>query len=160
MPKTTNVRVKIAAVTYDLLEDGTDGEANDPIEYTTDGRLTEGEDGRMELSYEESAELGMDNSTTTLLFNTSNPRFINMSRSGGSTAGLCFNPDIPRQPCALSTQGLSLEFVINTRRVENTVSHQGGKIELDYTIEFHACVTERNKFRIDVTPKPTEAQRA
>jgi len=159
MPKITDVRVKIAAVTYDLLDDGTDGEANDPIEYTTDGRLTE-EDGRMELSYEESAELGMDDSITTLIFHSSNPKFINMSRSGGSTAGLCFNPDVPRQPCALSTQGLSLEFVINTRRVENTVSHLGGKIELDYTIEFHGCVTERNQFRIDVTPKPTEGQRA
>lgn len=153
MSKNTEVRVKISAVTYDLLEDGSDGEANDPIEYTTDGLLKE-QDGRMELSYEESAELGMDNSTTTLLFHSSNPGFINMSRSGGSTAGLCFNPDVPRQPCALSTQGLSLEFVINTRHVENTVSHEGGKIELDYTIEFHGCVTERNRFRIDVTPRP------
>ncbi len=156
MPKTTNMRLKIRAVTYDLLDDGSDGEANDPIEYTTDGRLWE-ENGRMELSYEESAELGMDDSTTTLLFNTSNPRFINMSRSGGATAGLVFNPDVPRQPCALSAQGLSLEFAIHTRHVSNTVSHEGGSIELDYLIEFHGCTTERNRFRIDVTPSPTRA---
>ena len=151
MPKTTNMRLKIRAVTYDLLEDGTDGEANDPIEYTTDGRLFE-EDGRMELSYEESSELGMDESTTTLLFNSADPRFINMSRSGGATAGLVFNPEVPRQSGALSAQGLSLEFVIYTRHVSNTVTHEGGSIELDYLIEFHGCVTERNRFRIDVTP--------
>lgn len=156
MPKTTDVRVKISAATYDLLEDGSDGEANDPIEYATDGRLYE-EDGQMTLSYEESAELGMDDSTTTLLFNTSNPRFINMSRSGKSTAGLVFNPEVRRQPCALSSQGLSLEFVIGTRHVNNTVTHEGGFIELDYTIEFHGCITERNQFRIDVIPRSAEA---
>ena len=111
----------------------------------------------MELSYEESAELGMDNSTTTLLFSSDDPRFINMSRSGGATAGLVFNPEVPRQNCALSAQGLSLEFVIYTRHVSNTVTHEGGSIELDYLIEFHGCTTERNRFRIDVTPTDKKA---
>ena len=148
------VRVKIKSQTIDLLdEDAPVPELAGTVEYSTDGRLTlEGE--RVSIIYDEPAELGMGASTTSLIFDRTKPGFINIARSGGVTAGLTFDSEVRRQNCAVNAGVAGLEFCVCTRSVKNGVTpEKGGKIELDYLIEFRGVKTERNLFRMDVTPR-------
>ena len=145
------VRVSIRSQTIDLLDGhGPSSEKPEVIEYSTDGRLALDGD-TVRITYDEPSALGMDESTTSLFFDRTRPGLINMSRSGGTTAGLTFDPVVRRQNCALNSAGLGIEFCVFTRKVENKVTPEdGGRIELDYLIEFRGIKTERNLFSIDV----------
>ena len=148
-----SVRVSIRSQTIDLLEpDAPVPEEADVIEYSTDGRLVlEGE--RVRITYDEPEGLGMGESTTSLIFDREKPELINMSRSGSVTAGLTFDPEVRRQNCAVNAGVAGLEFCVCTRSVKNgVVPGAGGQIELDYLIEFRGVKTERNIFRMNVTP--------
>ena len=156
----TPVRVSIKSQTIDLLKDDAPApEDAGVIEYSTDGRLVL-EGGRVRITYDEPTGLGMDDSTTSLIFDRDKPGFINMARSGGVTAGLTFDAEVPRQNCAVNAGVAGLEFCVCTRSVKNCVTPEnGGKIELDYLIEFRGVKTERNIFRMKVTPTPESGAR-
>ena len=156
----TPVRVSIKSQTIDLLKDDAPApEDAGVIEYSTDGRLVL-EGGWVRITYDEPTGLGMDDSTTSLIFDRDKPEFINMARSGGVTAGLTFDAEVPRQNCAVNAGVAGLEFCVCTRSVKNCVTPEnGGKIELDYLIEFRGVKTERNIFRMKVTPAPESGAR-
>ncbi|MBQ7161176.1 MAG: DUF1934 domain-containing protein [Clostridia bacterium] len=152
--------MSIKSQTIDLLKDDAPApEDAGVIEYSTDGRLVL-EGGRVRITYDEPTGLGMDDSTTSLIFDRDKPGFINMARSGGVTAGLTFDAEVPRQNCAVNAGVAGLEFCVCTRSVKNCVTPEnGGKIELDYLIEFRGVKTERNIFRMKVTPAPESGAR-
>ena len=144
-------RIRLKAKTVSLIAGDGEDDAGE-IEYSTCARLTF--DGKViSLSYEESADLGFENSVTTLLFEAARPEMISMVRTGTDTASLIFDPATFRQTCAVNTTGMHIEFVIYTRRAVNTVTLDApGVIDLDYVIEIHGVKTERNLFRLEVTP--------
>ena len=158
------VRVSIKSRTVDLLdENAVDIESADVIEYSTDGdMILEGE--QVLISYGEPKGLGMDDTVTSVIFDRSNPEYINVARSGGVGTALVFDPAVKRRNCALNTAGAGIEFSILTRSVSNCVTPEsGGDIELDYLIEFHGIKTERNKFSMKVTPddhRPDRSKRS
>ena len=153
-----NVRVSIRSQTIDLLKtDAPVPEDAGVIEYSTDGRLVQ-EDGLVRITYDEPGGLGMGDSTTSLIFDRNCPELINMSRCGSVSAGMTFDPKVRRQNCAVNAGVAGLEFCVCTRSVKNGVTPDaGGRIELDYLIEFHGIKAERNIFHMDVKPVPPAA---
>ena len=151
--KAKGARVYIKSRTIDLLDENAGSVSPDSddnlIEYSTDGFLTVDGD-TVRIAYEELEELGMKDAITTLMFDRRTPGYINMVRSGPVTAGLVFDSGVRRQNCALSAAGMAFQFCIHTRKVENTVTEKGGRIDLDYLLEFHGVKTERTRFHMDV----------
>lgn len=122
---------------------------DDIIEYSTDGMIRE--NGKnLELSYEESVEMGMENTMTTLVFKKDEPNTVNMVRTGENSAGLIFSDMEKRQPCSYNVGGYSFNFCIYTRSIENLVTMEGGILKLDYVIEVQGTKTQRNRFEIRV----------
>ena len=154
-----SVRVSIKSQTIDLLNDGESApDEAGFIEYSTDGRLVQ-EDGLVRITYDEPTGLGMGDSTTSLIFDRARPELINMSRCGSVSAGMTFDPEVRRQNCAVNAGVAGLEFCVCTRSVKNGVTPGvGGKIELDYLIEFHGIKAERNIFSMDVKPAAPSAE--
>ena len=148
-----SVRVSIKSQTIDLIDpEENPSDSGDVIQYFTDGWMI-ADGNRVRITYDEPEGLGMGESTTSLFFDRARPELINMTRSGAVTSGLTFDPEVRRQPCAINAGVAGLEFCVCTRTVKNgVVPGEGGKIELDYTIEFRGVKTERNIFRMNVTP--------
>ena len=154
------VRVKIYSRITDLTaihiaekmlgeEGAIEAAEDDIIEYSADGFIND-KGNVLELSYEESADMGMENTKTTLIFKKDEPNTVNMVRTGENAAGLIFSDKEKRQPCAYNVGGYSFNFCIYTRSISNTVTTEGGAIKLDYVIEVQGTKTQRNRFEIKV----------
>lgn len=157
---TKKFRVKIKSMMYDLtvFNIGFDMSAyktptesrddEDVIEYSTDATMTQDGD-IIRIFYAESSEMGMGNTTTSLIFSIKEPNILNMLRTGENTAGLVFNDKEKRQPCAYSVGNYAMEFCVCTRSIENYITAEGGWLELDYTIEIGGVKTQRTLFRME-----------
>ncbi|MBE6686914.1 MAG: DUF1934 domain-containing protein [Ruminococcaceae bacterium] len=126
-----------------------DAAEDDIIEYSTDGVITERGD-TVELSYEESVDMGMENTRTALVFKKQEPNTLTMARTGENSAGLIFSDTEKRQPCSYNVGGYAFNFCIYTRRIENKITLEGGTLNLDYVIEVQGVKTQRNRFEIKV----------
>jgi Uncharacterized protein conserved in bacteria len=165
-PDGVPVRLSIRSQIRDLAPDGDDspmtpvrlGEGiSDPeadvevIEYKTDGMLSD--DGEnVTISYDESEELGFEQSSTTLSFSRGLPGTVTMIRSGGGATACRFSETERRQHCVYNTGIMPIELIINTHSVQNTFTGSSGRISLDYSIELRGMTTERNKLQVDVRP--------
>ena len=147
-----DIRVIINSQMINLLEAESENGV-EKTEYINDGVITD--NGKtIELTYAESVDMGFDAQTyTTLLFDKQFPKRVNMTRTGSNTAGLCFDPDVKRQMCALSVGDMSMEFCIQTNMLKNFMTLQGGAIDLDYILEFHGCRTQRTILHIEACRK-------
>ncbi|MBQ7499465.1 MAG: DUF1934 domain-containing protein [Clostridia bacterium] len=142
------LRIRSAKVDYDEIE-----AEQEKIEYSCVGTLCEDGD-LIELSYEEPEDTGMEDSVTTLFFKKSQRSILNIRRTGDLPTGLIFDSEKRRQICGYEYGGVPLEFCIDTRSISNTVTYDGGKVELDYLVEFAGELTQHNKLGIEVRPAP------
>lgn len=127
-------------------------DAEQVIEYSTDGTLSETEDTVI-LRYEEASETGIDNTFTTLVFPKDQPNFLNMGRSGEYKASIVFNDKVRRQPCVYNVCGHTMEFCITTRHIDNKLTLEGGSIDVDYIIEMNGMNAQRTRFSANVVPR-------
>lgn len=154
------VRVKILSRITDLtarnmaqkilgVEKDYDESDDDVIEYSTDGIIKENEKN-IELRYEECADMGMENTVTTLIFPKDSPNEMHMVRTGENSAGLIFSDKVKRQPCSYNIGGMPFDFCIYTRSIDNGITLDGGVMKLDYVIEMRGVKTQRTRFTVKV----------
>lgn len=124
---------------------------NEKIAYAVEGEFLS-EDGKTVIRYCEPSEMGCENAVTSLMFDPSDRNVLTMIRSGDMTAALRFDLQDRRQLCSYETPFMPIEFTVNTRRVENTVTDEGGIILLDYFLEIRGVNTERTRMKIEVQP--------
>lgn len=124
---------------------------DDIIELTTEGILLE-HDNQIEIVYEETEEMGMEDSRTALLLDKDNPRFVSMARSGKNAASFIFDAENRRQQCMYQTEFFPIELCICTNSVYAHAENLSGKISLDYTIEVRGVKTERNMMVVEFAP--------
>ena len=155
-----NVRIKIRSVLSDLAafdmcarmmgeEQAVEVAEDEVIEMSTDATIRD--DGKnIELKYKESEEMGMPNTTTSLIFTKDDPKKLNMVRTGENTAGFVFSDKQKRQRCAYNVAGFPMELCVCTRSIDNRVTMTGGTLDLDYVIEVQGVKTQRNRFSVKV----------
>lgn len=120
------------------------------VEIVSEGRLTE-EDGRLTVSYDETELTGMAGSTTTLSFDESDPEIVSMMRFGSVSTTLIFEMG-KRYLTAYQTEVFPFEICTYTRKVENTLTKDGGVISLDYFVELRGATAEHTVFTCEVRP--------
>ena len=155
-----NVRIKIKSIISDLAafdmcakvigeEKAVEAAEDEVIEMTTDAILRD--DGKnIELRYKESEEMGMPNTTTSLIFPKADPNQLSMVRTGENTAAFSFSDTLKRQRCSYNVAGFVMELCVCTRSIKNLIGMDGGTLELDYTIEVQGVKTQRNRFSVRV----------
>ena len=177
------VTVKIWSTIYHLLPDdgddstpavfiGTDGEetpdvlltspeekkdddrtVKDTIHYEADGELIF-DDEKITVTYSETEEVGMENCSTTLVFDPSDPQSVVMNRTGNASAVMIFSAAEPRQHCVYQTgvADFPLDLCIRSRHVRSEMTPNGGTLFLDYVFEMRGVITERTVLKMRIVP--------
>ncbi len=153
------VRIKLRSVRYEveasLFSDGdmamelcAMGDAEpETVEINTVGRLTD-EDGRIEISYEETEVTGMEGSTTAVTFMKEQAGLVTMLREGAVSTALVFEEG-KRHHCVYNTPFMPFQVCVHTMKVDNRL--QGERyLELDYIVEIRGAQAERTKFRLEL----------
>lgn len=127
---------------------GTQGIDNDSdvIEMSTVGTLDE-KDGKYLITYEERETLKTDNVKT--LVKAEGDDKITMIRSGGIDSRLVVKKG-RRNTCYYSVPQGELVLGIFGEQIENTLSDNGGKLKMSYTIDIDNSVLSRNTVEITV----------
>ena len=107
--------------------------------------------GRLILEYEESELTGMEGTTTTVSFELARPELVVMSRTGSVNGTLCFE-DGERIMCSQNTPEMELPLVIDTEKMENTLTEDGGELKISYGMEFRGSLVQRSLMHIEVRP--------
>ena len=106
------------------------------------------ENGRLEISYEETEATGMDGSTTTVTYLLNQPGVVSMIREGAVSTALVFETG-KRHHCMYRTPIMPFEVCVRTLKVENRLS-DAGTLMLDYVIEIRGARAERTKFYMEI----------
>ncbi|MBO5270946.1 MAG: DUF1934 domain-containing protein [Clostridia bacterium] len=134
------------------------GDAGEPFEMVTEGRLRM-RGNLCELSYMESADAGMEDTRTTLVFSKNRPWVVTITRSGLMRMTLSFeegrhhlgNYSFGAMQRLFSDQP-TVMIASYTRKVCNRILETAGTLDLDYIIEVRGMDTQRTVFSLSVVP--------
>ena len=107
-----------------------DGEAGDPITLVTPGRYYRKHDSYY-ISYEESELTGLAGTRTTLRVK---PDFVKLVRTGLYPSELQFELG-KRHMSLYHTEYGDLSIVVSTNHIRNTLTDDGGDLDVQYTVE-------------------------
>lgn len=122
-----------------------EGAETDDMSLLTAGTLLP-VDGGYQLSYQESELTGMEGTTTT--FHIQGPR-VTLMRTGAVCSQMVFEQGRRHHSLYRTPYG-DLEVGISTSRLDCALTREGGKLEIDYSIEIDHALAGRNAFRISV----------
>jgi len=118
------------------------------IDVDYEGTLTV-EDGRLNIEYAESELTGMDGTTTSISFDVANPGLVVMSRTGSVEGTLCFE-DNSRIMCTQNTPEMELSMVVDTEKMINELTEDGGDLKISYGLEFRGSLVARTVMHVEV----------
>ena len=123
-------------------------EQTELAEFSTEGQL-DCLDGVGTLTYPESELTGMEGTVTTIAFT---PEGAVLTRQGSVTGRMDFSPGerntfLYETPYGSSTVGME------TKRYASTLTERGGKLELEYVIDFDHAFVALYQMHIQVTEK-------
>ena len=130
------------------------GQESETVELVTAGRLTShGPDGWL-LSYEESEMTGMEGTRSTFRIE---PGRVSLIRTGQINSQMVF--ELGRTHTSLyNTPYGSMEIGLTAKRIDNTISSEGGHLNIEYAIDLDHLVT--GYYRFEVSVKENKAQQA
>ena len=114
------------------------------VEFTTCGTYEESTEG-ISITYEESELTGMKGSITSFFISKSG--CITMLRTGKNAVNLTFESG-KNYICHNGNE----PFLVTTRNLKNSISENGGSLDISYTINVDGVMTEHNEFNIDLAP--------
>ncbi len=125
-----------------------DGKDCDGPELITQGTYEFAPDG-VKLSYMESELTGMGGTRTDLHIK---PEEVVLSRRGNVNAQMVFRRG-EKQRFRYQTNFGSLNLGVNTQRLESDLGEHGGRVEIEYDLNFNQSYLSRNRFIINVKEK-------
>ena len=117
------------------------------VEINTVGRF-KNQDGRVEISYDETEVTGMEGSTTAVTFMESESEVVSMIREGAVSTALVFEEG-KRHHCVYNTPFMPFQECVHTLKVVNRLTDEG-YLDLDYIVEIRGAKAERTKFRLEL----------
>ena len=118
------------------------------IELVTEGTM-ELRDGGWDISYEESDLTGLKGTTTTFRVE---PGCITLTRKGPLNSQMVFREGIFHESLYEMEFG-ALMISVFANRVMADICHDGGMIDLIYTIELEQSATGTIDYHLDIRPK-------
>lgn len=127
-----------------------DGEASPVNELTTQGKYRFTDEG-IELSYSESEITGLEGTETTFIATADE---VILSRKGNVTAQMIFHKG-QKHTFIYETPYGTTTMRLDTLYIKNQLEKDGGRLEIEYDIDFETAQLSRNKFIIDVKMQKT-----
>ena len=115
------------------------------MELVTEGEYTY-ENGTGWFTYEETEITGMEGTTTRFDFT---PGEAVITREGSVSSRMIFMEG-KRNVFLYNTPWGSMTMGIDTHKIENSLTPQGGEIEIDYTLTFDRAPISRNRFSVKI----------
>lgn len=131
-----------------LLTEVKDGETND-YSLVSEGTI-EIKEGRVCLSYEETAIEGVEGCTTVISFEEGSPDCVTVERQGPLSSVFVISKG-ERVFSAYSTPYGVIDMCIFAKKVENRLTADGGTLSLDYAVELRGLTAQRTKMEVKVT---------
>ena len=125
-----------------------DGQEPDVIELMTDGTMAF-VDGGWDISYEETELTGMAGVTTTFIVE---PDKITLKRTGKLNSQMVFQEGVSHDSLYEMEFG-ALMISVCANRVMADICHDGGMIDLIYTIELEQSASGTIDYHLDIRPK-------
>ncbi|MBE6995010.1 MAG: DUF1934 domain-containing protein [Ruminococcaceae bacterium] len=117
----------------------------DEVTLTTEGRFYR-KPGGYYLVYDESEISGLEDTRTTVKVSGDN---VTVTRSGKYPSLMTFQPDRRHMGMYYTDMG-NLTISVATRSVRNELTDDGGRVTVDYDIEFQHAYMSTNNLTIDV----------
>lgn len=105
--------------------------------------------GRISIDYAESELTGMEGTTTSISFDIDNPSLVVMSRKGSVEGTLCFE-DNARIMCSQNIPEMELPMVVDTEKLINELSEDGGELKISYGLEYRGSLVARTVMHVCV----------
>lgn len=136
--------MKQVIITVNGIQVTADEPATD-MELITEGTYTY-ENGTGWFTYEETEITGMEGTTTRFDFS---PTEAVITREGSVSSKMVFMEG-KRNVFLYNTPWGSMTMGIDTHKIENSLTEQGGNIEIDYTLSFDRAPISRNRFSVKI----------
>lgn len=121
----------------------------DVIEMTALASVTQTEDGRIEIRYDETIDEDAPPVVTCLSFDPNEPGLVTLERRGILRSVMMFEEGQYRR-CDYVTPIMSFEMTVHSRIVDNKLTADGGTLYMDYTIQTKGVATQRVKLSVEV----------
>ena len=142
--------MKQVIITVNGIQVTADEPATD-MELITEGTYTY-ENGTGWFTYEETEITGMEGTTTRFDFS---PTEAVITREGSVSSKMVFMEG-KRNVFLYNTPWGSMTMGIDTHKIENSLTEQGGNIEIDYTLSFDRAPISRNRFSVKIKEQAGE----
>ena len=129
-----------------------DGCEPDRIDLITTGRLYR-RSGKFFISYDETELTGMKGTRTTLKLEDGQ---VTMSRTGTHPAQMLFAQN-QRHVGLYQTEIGTMTISTRTNSIVNTISEDGGVLEIAYTVELDSGIAGRHQFKMEVSPSAKQS---
>jgi len=96
-------------------------------------------------------EYNEENDTITTTIDTFEDDTVSVNRVGPINTHMVF-ADGKSHTCICNTGFFPLQMRVRTKRLVNSLSMDGGKIDIDYTVEIVGNLAEKNKITFSVSP--------
>lgn len=124
-----------------------EGSDDDRIELVTEGQLADHGEGGLILSYQESELTGMEGTETLLHMDPDGT--VTLLRTGQFNSQMIFQQG-RRHLSLYQTPYGDMAIGVLADRVRNTMSMNGGELEIAYAIEIDNAVAGRSLFKVQV----------
>lgn len=94
---------------------------------------------------------GDDNDTVTTV-STLGKNLVSVNKIGDMNSLMVFDPD-KSYSCVYDNGTMPMHLKVNTNSLRNGLTEQGGKIDIDYTVEIIGSVAEHTKMSFSVLPE-------
>lgn len=126
-------------------------DGDNKIELQTDGKLFFG-GGKYYINYEESEITGFEDSSTTI---KAEGDTVTMTRRGRFRTRMIFEVGEKNLSYYDTLYG-TIGMLVETERVKNALTSQGGRLEIDYSLDYDNTGLVKNFLKVDVRRKQNE----
>lgn len=96
-------------------------------------------------------EFNEENDTVTTTIDTYEDEMVTLNRVGPINSHMVF-ADGKAHTCIYNTGHFPLQMRIRTKKLINSLTIDGGKIDIDYSVEIAGNLAERNRITFSVSP--------
>ena len=107
------------------------------------------EENRLNLSYKEEAVEGIEGCTTIISFDINDPRCVTIERRGPFSSVFVISKG-ERLFSTYSTPFGVIDMCIFGKKVENSITEDGGTLSLDYAVELKGLTAQRTRMEIKI----------
>lgn len=139
-----DIHIRSERICMDLTHRGSKIEIPETDDYTVSGIMKNIKGGfRIEFTEEEGA--------ITTLIETYPDQMVSLNRLGVINSHMVFSQGKANY-CICNTGMMPLQMCVRTKSLVNTLTAQGGKLDIDFTVEIVGNLAEKNRLTFSVTP--------